>query len=68
MKYADFRQITRSRSRTTPVATHDELRTASLDLIRSVLPTSTGISLVGVTISNFCDRAAAPATLPLVAA
>ncbi|WP_174279292.1 DNA polymerase IV, partial [Sphingomonas bacterium] len=62
VKYADFRQITRSRSRPTVVATRAELRDASLELIRSVLPASTGIRLVGVTVSNFARDAPA---LPL---
>jgi DNA polymerase-4 len=67
VKYGDFRQITRSRSRPAAVATREELRAASLDLIRSVLPTQPGIRLVGVTISNFGGKAA-EATLPLVRA
>ena len=67
VKYADFRQITRSRSRPAPVATWEALRAASLDLIRSVLPTLAGIRLVGVTVSNFGAAAADPA-LPLVSA
>ena len=66
VKYADFRQITRSRSRPVAVASHAALRAASLDLIRSVLPTATGIRLVGVTVSNFC--AADSAALPLLPA
>ena len=65
VKYADFRQITRSRSRAGPVATHEELRAMSLELIRSVLPAGTGIRLVGVTVSNFAVGATAP--LPLLA-
>ncbi len=63
VKFADFRQITRSRSHPASVSRHDELRDASLTLIRSVLPTETGIRLVGVTVSNFED--AADAALPL---
>ena len=53
VKYADFRQITRSRSFPAPIATRDDLHAASLALIRSVLPTEAGIRLVGVTVSNF---------------
>ena len=66
VKYADFRQITRSRSRSAAVATQAELRATSLDLIRSVLPAETGIRLVGVTVSNF--GAVADPALPLLAA
>lgn len=68
VKYADFRQITRSRSRPTAVDRHEDLRAASLDLIRSVLPTPTGIRLVGVTVSNFAHAEVADAALPLVPA
>ena len=53
VKYADFQQITRSRSRPTVIATHAELRDASLELLRSTLPTTKPIRLVGVTVSNF---------------
>ena len=59
VKYADFRQITRSRSRPAPIASYAELRDVSLDLIRSVLPTAQAIRLVGVTVSNFELGAAA---------
>ncbi len=66
VKFRDFRQITRSRSHTGAVADHAILRAASLDLIRSIYPPETGIRLVGVTVSNFEDRADRDATgLPL---
>ena len=35
---------------------HDMLRQASLELVRALLPTTKGIRLLGVTVSNF-DRA-----------
>jgi DNA polymerase-4 len=53
IKFQDFRQITRSKSFSGSVASHDRLRQASLDLIRSIYPLQKGIRLVGVTISNF---------------
>lgn len=53
VKYADFQQITRSRSRASAITSHADLRSASLELIRSVLPTAKPIRLVGVTVSNF---------------
>ena len=64
VKYADFRIITRSRSHSLAVASHDGLRQASLGLIRLVLPTEKGIRLVGVTVSNF-DSAEPGEALPL---
>ena len=68
IKFADFRQITRSRSRGSVIAGHAALRTTSLELVRSVLPTPIGIRLVGVTVSNFGSDAMAAPTLPLTTA
>jgi DNA polymerase IV len=53
VKFADFHQVTRSRSFNALVASHDLLRQTSLDLVRSLFPPSQGIRLVGVTMSNF---------------
>ena len=53
IKFQDFRQITRSRSQPTAVASHDLLCRTSLDLVRSIYPPERGIRLVGVTVSNF---------------
>jgi DNA polymerase-4 len=64
VKFADFQQITRSRSQPAAVATHGDLRTAALDLVRSVLPAEKGIRLVGVTVSNFV-KAGKPAAVHL---
>ncbi|WP_119300688.1 DNA polymerase IV [Dongia deserti] len=56
VKFADFHQVTRSRSFSAPVTNRDLLRQTSLDLIRSLLPPSQGIRLVGVTVSNFPEE------------
>lgn len=53
VKYADFQQITRSRSRPSAITSAAELQSVSLELVRSVLPTTKAIRLVGVTVSNF---------------
>jgi DNA polymerase IV len=53
IKYADFRQATRSKSVVTPVANQALLHELSLSLVRTVLPTEKGIRLVGVSVSNF---------------
>ena len=60
VKYADFQQVTRSRSRPSAIATHAELRDVCLELIRSVLPTVRPIRLVGVTVSNFAEPSLPP--------
>ncbi|WP_443026825.1 DNA polymerase IV [Sphingomonas sp. LT1P40] len=52
-KYADFRQVTRSRTFADAVRDDGQLRAASLTLIRSLFPVEKGIRLVGVTVSNF---------------
>jgi DNA polymerase IV len=58
VKFADFQQVTRSRSFQAAMARHDVLCQASLDLLRTLLPTSKGVRLVGVTVSNFGQPAA----------
>ena len=69
VKFADFRQVTRSRSFSTAIARHDLLRQASVELVRTLLPTAKGVRLLGVTVSNF-DRVPANAAdeLPLFGA
>ena len=65
VKFADFRQITRSRSHPSALGAQGQLRQASLDLIRSIYPPRMGIRLVGVTVSNF--EPGKPEDLPLFA-
>jgi DNA polymerase-4 len=55
IKYGDFRQITRRRSQPEVVATLDDFRTLAREIIRSVMPPTKGIRLVGVTVSNFAE-------------
>ena len=52
-KFADFRQVTRSRTFALPVRDADMLRNASIELLRTLYPLVQGIRLVGVTVSNF---------------
>jgi DNA polymerase-4 len=66
IKFADFHQVTRSRSLPTPVDRRDLLRQLSVDLVRTVLPVAKGVRLIGVTLSNFDKRPTMTATeLPL---
>src|SRR4051794_9182748 len=51
VKYADFRQITRSRSLPHDVQGRDRLERISLDLLASLTPTEQGVRLLGVTLS-----------------
>jgi DNA polymerase IV len=69
VKFADFQQVTRTRSFSTVIARHDLLRQASIELVRTLLPTAKGVRLLGVTVSNF-DQPPADAAdgLPLFGA
>ena len=58
IKYADFKQATRSRTLRAPVSTRQELQEVSVGLVRSVYPVAMGIRLVGVTVSKFGDKPA----------
>jgi DNA polymerase IV len=59
VKYADFRQITRSRTQPAPFAAEAELAGAALALLAPLFPVALGIRLLGVTLSAF--EGAAPA-------
>ena len=66
VKFADFRQVTRSRSHPTAIERHDLLRQASVELVRTLLPPAKGIRLLGVSVSNFARAPAAAAGEPLL--
>ncbi len=51
VRYADFHQVTRSRSGAAP-ATQAALEQVSLDLLRPLFPPRLGVRLLGVTLSN----------------
>lgn len=67
VKWADFRQSTRSRSFAEPVASRDRLREIARLLMRSHYPATKGVRLVGVTLSNLekVSLSAAPRELVL---
>ncbi|UUY01305.1 DNA polymerase IV [Sphingomonas sp. J315] len=52
-KYADFRQVTRSRTQPQTVCDPSDLRSTAIELIRSLYPLEQGVRLVGVTVSKF---------------
>ncbi|WP_422058768.1 DNA polymerase IV [Sphingomonas sp.] len=52
-KFADFKQVTRSRTQPQSVRCVETLRATSVDLIRTLYPLEQGVRLVGVTVSNF---------------
>ncbi|MBG0793068.1 DNA polymerase IV [Methylocystis sp. H62] len=53
VKHADFQQITRSRTLSSGVGSLIDFATISETLLAPVFPTSKGIRLLGVTLSNF---------------
>jgi DNA polymerase IV len=66
IKYADFRQATRSQSLSAQITSAVALRQVSLNLVRTVFPPPQGVRLVGVAVSNFGDnQVAAPEQLDL---
>jgi len=52
-KFADFHQITRSRTLMGAVTTKPTLEYAAIDLLRGILPVTQGVRLLGVTVANF---------------
>jgi DNA polymerase-4 len=57
VKYADFRQLTRSRTLAHVVTSWDELHSIALAMMRSIYPLENGVRLVGVTVSHFPEEA-----------
>ncbi len=57
VKYADFQQITRSRTNATPISTQAELQQLSRALLASVFPIAKGIRLLGIAVSSLGEEA-----------
>ena len=55
VKYADFRQITRSHTGLAPVSNRDELEQLASALLRPVFPLTKGIRLLGVSLSSLAE-------------
>ncbi|MFC7477985.1 DNA polymerase IV [Dankookia sp. GCM10030260] len=58
VKYADFSQVTRSRTGIAPVSSHGELEQVSLALLEPLFPVPRGIRLLGVTLSALNESSA----------
>ena len=56
VKYADFHQITRSKTCDVPVASQDELDQISFALLETIFPAQKGIRLLGVTLSSLGEE------------
>ena len=57
-KYADFRQITRSRTSQAPFTSEAEVEEILYSLLESLFPVSNGIRLLGMTLSSLGDQGA----------
>jgi DNA polymerase-4 len=53
VKYADFEQITRSKSFSSPINTSTQLGETAVSLLKTIFPLRTSIRLIGVTMSGF---------------
>lgn len=64
VKYADFRQITRSRTLAAPIRSAEELEEIAAALLEPLFPVSKGVRLLGVTLSSLEDQNASPPEAP----
>jgi len=64
VKFADFRQITRSRTLPAPFASQEALVAQALALLAPVFPVARGIRLLGVTVSTFAADTPDPGLQP----
>ena len=56
VKYADFQQITRSRTAASPFATRAELERQSFELLAQLFPLAKGVRLLGVSLSSLDEE------------
>ncbi|MBD0417469.1 DNA polymerase IV [Oryzicola mucosus] len=56
VKFADFQQVTRSRTLSRPIGHPDELLDAARDLLAGIFPATKGIRLLGVTLSSLKEE------------
>jgi DNA polymerase-4 len=60
VKYADFHQITRSRTNAASIATRAELEQLAFALLEPVFPVQKGIRLLGVSLSSLGEEQSKP--------
>lgn len=66
VKYADFQQVTRSRTLPLPLDGVEDMRQVVGMLLAPLLPLAKGVRLLGVTLATFSPEAAAPPQLRLL--
>ncbi len=52
IRFGDFQQLTRARSTSTPIASHETLANLAREILASLLPVSRGVRLLGLTLSR----------------
>ena len=57
IKYADFQQITRSRTSSSPITGHADFEQVATGLLEAIFPTRKGIRLLGISLSSLGDEA-----------
>jgi DNA polymerase IV len=60
IKYADFKQITRSRTLPNPISDEDIIRTTAIELLHTSGLSDKKIRLLGISLSNFEEESAGP--------
>jgi DNA polymerase-4 len=66
VKFADFEQITRSRTLIGAIGSREELVTASTELLKTIFPAEKAVRLLGVSISGFSEgEIGRPEQMPL---
>jgi DNA polymerase-4 len=53
VKFADFEQITRSRTLISTISSHSELKSVSVELLKALFPMEKAVRLLGVSITGF---------------
>ena len=64
VKYADFRQITRSQSRDDYIGDKTLFRAMGREMLAQLLPVSTGVRLLGLTLSGLAESESQQASAP----
>lgn len=57
VKYADFQQITRSRTAASPITCQTDFEQVATGLLGAIFPTRKGIRLLGISLSSLGDEA-----------
>jgi len=65
IKYADFEQITRSKTLPVFISSFTELMSESMALLKKELPLPKGVRLFGLTLSHFADEETGPVQLTI---